>query len=140
MITVVTGPPCSGKTTYVRSHAKPGDIVIDFDTMAQAFGSPATHNHSAAVRHITIQARRSAIHAAITVHEQTPVWIVDCNISTERLALYKRAGAQIVGLGADKAELHKRAAVERPPLWHKLIDEWVPVVDTTFVDASSRDW
>jgi predicted kinase len=31
MLTVVTGPPCAGKTTYVRNNAKPGDIIIDFD-------------------------------------------------------------------------------------------------------------
>lgn len=34
VITVVTGPPCSGKSTYVRTHARPGDIIVDFDAIA----------------------------------------------------------------------------------------------------------
>lgn len=31
---IITGPPAAGKTTWVRDHAKPGDITIDFDTIA----------------------------------------------------------------------------------------------------------
>ena len=33
---VITGPPAGGKTTWVRERAKPGDITIDYDTLAQA--------------------------------------------------------------------------------------------------------
>lgn len=139
-VTVVTGPPCSGKSTYVRQHAKPGDIVIDFDVMAQAFGSTHPHDHTAATRHVTMQARRAAIAAAITVHEKTPVWIVDCNISRERLVAYRQAGASIVALDVDRAELHRRAGAERPALWHRLIDEWRPVVDASSVHVGSRAW
>lgn len=139
MITVVTGPPCSGKSTYVRTHARPGDIVIDFDTMAQAFGSPNPHDHSAATRQVTIMARRAAIAAAVMV-TTTDVWIVDCNISRDRLTAYQRVGARIVGLDVDKAELHRRAGAERPGLWHRLIDEWVPVVQQPQADDSSRHW
>lgn len=138
MITVVTGPPCSGKSTYVRNHAKPGDIVIDFDTLAQAFGSPAPHDHPAATRHVTIMARRAAIAAALTVNG-ADVWIVDGNISRERLRGYQQVGARIVGLEVDPAELHARAARGRPKLWHRLIDEWAPVVVAEPV-GSSRDW
>lgn len=139
MITVVTGPPCSGKSTYVRTHARPGDVIIDFDTMAQAFGSPTPHDHSQATRHVTIMARRAAIAAAVTV-TAVDVWIVDCNISRERLTAYQRVGARIVGLDVDKAELHRRAGAERPSLWHRLIDEWVPLVQQADVVDSSRHW
>ena len=138
MLTVVTGPPCSGKSTYVRQHARPGDIVIDFDTLAQALGSPTPHDHSGPTRHVTIQARRAAIAAALTVHGQTAVWIVDCNIPPERMRAYARAGAQIVRMDADPAELHHRADAERPALWHGLIDGWVaPDLPTP---SGSRSW
>lgn len=33
---VVYGAPCSGKTTYVREHASPEDLVIDVDCIEQA--------------------------------------------------------------------------------------------------------
>ena len=140
MITVVTGPPCSGKSTYVRQHAKPGDIVIDFDPMAQAFGSLGSHDHSAATRHVTIQARRAAIAAALTVHEQTRVWIVDCNISPDRMKAYRQHGAAIVCLSVSLGELHRRAARERPGLWHRLIDQWKAPAGLDLTAANSRDW
>ena len=30
-VVLVSGPPAAGKTTYVKKHAKPGDIIIDLD-------------------------------------------------------------------------------------------------------------
>ena len=35
--TVVTGPPCSGKTTYILNHMAEGDIMVDFDRIAQTW-------------------------------------------------------------------------------------------------------
>ena len=123
MLTVVMGAPCSGKSTYVREHAKPGDIVIDFDVMAQALGSPVPHDHSDAIRMVTIDARRTAIASAIQQHQAgATVWIVDINPDL-RMAAYRRAGAQFVTMSADRAELHRRADAERPDRWHELIDE-----------------
>lgn len=124
MITVVTGPPCSGKSTYVREHARPGDVVIDFDVIAQAFGSAGSHAHSPLVRQVTHAARKAAIESALGGPSDTPVWIVDCNISPRRMAQYTAVGAHIVAMTADARELHRRAARERPRAWHKLIDEW----------------
>jgi hypothetical protein len=37
-VKLVCGPPASGKTTYVRTHAAPSDIVVDFDLIAAEFG------------------------------------------------------------------------------------------------------
>lgn len=33
MIRLITGPPASGKSTYVRDNAKPGDVIIDLDLL-----------------------------------------------------------------------------------------------------------
>jgi hypothetical protein len=123
VLTVVTGPPCSGKSTYVRDHAAPGDIVIDFDVLAQAMGSPVTHDHSAALRIVTVDARRAAIASAVQQHQAgATVWIVETDPSL-RMADYRRVGAQFVPMTADRAELHRRAEAERPARWHELIDQ-----------------
>jgi len=141
MLTVVTGPPCSGKTTYVRLHAKPGDIVIDFDNLAQALGSTTRHGHSPAHQQVTIAARRAAIEAAVRWSGKgATVWIVDCNISAKRARMYEEAQAEIVTMSADPAELHRRAHAERPRRWHKLIEEWTPAVITTASGSGSRAW
>lgn len=40
--TIVCGPPASGKTTYIKAHAGPNDLVFDLDAIAvQMFGVPA---------------------------------------------------------------------------------------------------
>jgi hypothetical protein len=35
-VVLVTGPPCAGKTTHVRQHAQPGDLILDADTIGRA--------------------------------------------------------------------------------------------------------
>ena len=44
MITIVLGPPCGGKSTYVAEQAQSGDVVVDYDALAQALGSPTPHD------------------------------------------------------------------------------------------------
>lgn len=126
MLTVVTGPPCSGKTTYVTQHRCEGDIVIDYDNLAQALGSPVRHGHGDAVGQVTRAAREAAIRVAVDQHRYAGarVWIVDTKPPKHRRQQYHRASAQWVRLDVDRAELHRRASIERPELWHQLIDDW----------------
>lgn len=127
MLTVVTGPPCSGKSTWAREHHRPGDILIDFDVLAQALGSPTPHDHPDPVRWVTIAARRAAINSAIIQHERgATVWVVHSRISAQELRRYHEARADIVTLDVDRAELHRRASTQRPDRWHRLIDDWHP--------------
>ena len=45
MLTIVTGPPCGGKTTHIANHAHPGDIIIDLDRIALALTTDDTTHH-----------------------------------------------------------------------------------------------
>jgi hypothetical protein len=126
MLTVITGPPCSGKTTYLHQHALPGDIKIDFDDLAQALGSAVRHGHGEEIRRVTIAARSAAIEAAIQAHRRgARAWVVDMAPPPRRLGQYERAGARLVTLTADPETLHARASQERPLTWHALIDQWL---------------
>lgn len=44
-VTLVCGPPCAGKSTWVAEHAAPGDTVLDIDTLAKLNGSDRDHGH-----------------------------------------------------------------------------------------------
>jgi predicted kinase len=45
-VTLVAGPPCAGKTTWVRQHAQPGDLVLDADNIARRLGSTDQWQHA----------------------------------------------------------------------------------------------
>jgi L-ascorbate metabolism protein UlaG (beta-lactamase superfamily) len=126
MLTVITGPPCSGKSTYARQHAQPGDITIDFDHLAQALGSPVTHGHDDHIARTTSAAWRAAYMAAIDQHRKGHhVWLIDTTPTPARASQYRNAGARIVPLTATPGELHRRADQGRPPTWHARIDQWI---------------
>ncbi|MDQ2875438.1 MAG: AAA family ATPase [Actinomycetota bacterium] len=123
---MITGPPCGGKTTYLREHAKPGDIVVDFNAIARALGSPVSHDHAEPLRHVARMARNAAITEAAAQHRKGhAAWVIDSTPSPQRSRMYQSAHAVIVIATADPAELHRRASAERPERWHGLIDEWL---------------
>lgn len=137
MLTVVTGPPCSGKSSYVRQHARSGDIVVDFDLIAQTLGSPVGHGHGSRHVHVTIAAWRAAVTAAIRAHGWGHiVWIVDSQPSQRRATEYRKAGARVVQLHAEPDELRERARRDgRPRDTFDRIGQWAGPTP-----ARSRRW
>jgi hypothetical protein len=126
MLTVVTGAPCSGKTTYVTQHARPDDIVIDFDQVAQALGSQVSHGHSDHIAAVAGKAWYAAVCEAIAQHHKgRRAWIVDTAPGHNRRRQYEAAGAKTVTCTATPAELHRRADGSRPSSWHHRIDQWL---------------
>lgn|SRR5512143_17069 len=134
MLTIVTGPPCAGKTNYVREHRQPGDIVIDFDVLAVALGSSQSHSHPPHVRRVALVARVAAIEEAVRLHHEADahVWIVQTWLPDRLRRHYENRGAQVVVLAGHPDEMHRRAdAANRPHGWHKLINDW-------FLDEAAR--
>lgn len=67
-VRMVCGPPAAGKSTYVRAHARPDDIVIDLDTIAKARGI-GRERPPGVVREL-LQERNACL--AALAHE--PIW------------------------------------------------------------------
>jgi predicted kinase len=126
MLTIVTGPPCSGKTTYIQEHAKSGDIIVDFDAIAQALGSPVAHGHTGHIWKVAIEARDTAIEVAVSQHRKgATAWIIDSKPTAATRRRYTQQGARIIDLTATAEELHARAyAAGRPDDWHRRIDRF----------------
>jgi hypothetical protein len=129
MITVVLGPPCGGKSTYVADNAKPGDVIIDYDVIAQAFGSPTPHDAPKAIQQVTFPARTSAINQVINGLDADS-WIIHTSPPAEQLDRYKKAGAVIKIIDPGKEACLERAAAEsRPERTVAAIERWYSTAD-----------
>lgn len=87
-LTVVLGPPCGGKTTYIDQHRDPADIVIDHDALAQALGAPAPHPNAGPHPHAAKLARQAVIDAALDDNLNARVWIIHTAPTPQQLTRY----------------------------------------------------
>lgn len=122
MLTVVTGPPAAGKTTYVRSNAKAGDIIIDLDALAVALGSPHSHNHPADIATVAQAARTAAIKAAVGTGSST--WLIHTAPDPVQLAAYRAQGANIVTVDPGPEVTQGRITAQRSPETQQVADRW----------------
>lgn len=113
---LVIGPPCGGKTTWVRDHAKPGDIVIDYDRLANALtaeGDPQ-HGLKRPVATVAYQAREAAIREALRHGRDHEVFIIHTLPKPHLMARYKAAGAEVVTCDPGRAVAEERCRRLRP--------------------------
>lgn len=110
MIHVITGAPCSGKSTYIRDNAKLGDLIIDLDEIANSLGVP-DHDYSSTVKPSTLwEIRKELIADAIASKDEFDSWIVDTMLSGS----YPE-DADIVRLEIDKETAIERAKADGRP-------------------------
>jgi hypothetical protein len=116
LITVVTGPPCGGKSTYVAEHARLGDVVIDADRLALALSVDGTpdHGYPPYIRHIAIGARAAAVVRACHLVPEIAVWIIHTAPQRIDLINYRQRGARIVTIDPGMEICLARAAELRP--------------------------
>lgn len=96
-ITLVTGPPCAGKSTWVEEHADPSDLVICHDTFARAAGSPEQWDHTRAHNMKASDMWRAAINRLATDPPVRDTWVIRCaSTSAERGHLARRIHADRV--------------------------------------------
>lgn len=117
LLNVVTGPPCSGKTTHVHDHRSPESVVIDLDALASALGYPADHlawrdRHPAAevARGVRYQLVRQVLANEIAAE----VWLIDSAPSDAMRHAYDRAGATLTALDPGEAVCLERARDRGP--------------------------
>lgn len=123
-VILVTGLPCSGKTTHVSQHKRPGDLVVDYDAIAVALGSPDAHDHPPSMRPF-IGSARSAVLRHLDPRSRTrhalsgTAWVISCIEEPDLVAI----ADQVVRLDVDGDECKRRAVdAGRPASWLDLID------------------
>jgi hypothetical protein len=129
VLTVVTGPPCAGKSTYVRAASAPGDIVVDLDVIASALSGvdPDAHDHPRHVRVVAIAATSAAIARALRfARTSVRIWVIQCTPSASDREAYRRAGATFKLIDPGLGVCLERAS-DRPPHMRGLILDWYGV-------------
>lgn len=111
---VVIGPPAAGKSTFVRQHAGPDDVVIDFDLLANALSNQdaTNHDHTKTVKMVTKAARAAAVAKACSMGVTT--WMIHSSPAQSTLDRYAAAGATIHVVDPGKDIVMSRCKRERP--------------------------
>ncbi len=123
-ITVIVGPPVAGKSSYAWSNAADGDVVVDYDRIAQALGSKVPHGATGAVQQVAQSARLSAIFR-ILHGVDGPAWTLHTNPNTEQINEYVDAGASFILIDPGKDACIERAHADgRPPETIAAIEVW----------------
>jgi len=132
LITIVTGPPCSGKSTYIREHAQAGDIVIDMDRIALAITAEGTQpfEYSEKVRKVARAARGAAVRESLAIAQgerYLGVYIIHTDPSPDQRMMYRAANARLIEMNPGKEvclERLKSRPQENQLVARKAIDEY----------------
>jgi 5-methylcytosine-specific restriction protein A len=120
-VTLVCGPPCAGKTTYVAEHAAADDEVIDYDQIARDLGSPSDHDHPAEMRD---QIEAEVLRRIDALTPTSSAWVIRSLPEADRRSvLAAQLDADVVVIDPPLDVLIARAA-DRPAWTVDAIRQW----------------
>jgi predicted kinase len=134
-VTLVTGPPCAGKTTHVERHAHPGDLVACFDELARKAGSRNRHRHTREQRAAAGAAFRR-LTATLPTYQGT-AWVVRCAPTAEEraaLADEVQATTVLVLMPPMAVCLRRAQAAGREPRVPGVIRRWYAIYSPLDLD------
>lgn len=125
---VISGPPCSGKTTWALDKAGPGDVIIDLDRIAVALSgkNAPSHGHSGAIDKAASAARTAIIADVIDgyAYERVDVFLIHTNPSTGTRGYYASHNAEFVELDPGRDVVEARVRRERPASSMRGVEKW----------------
>lgn len=141
---IISGPPAAGKTTWVRGRAKPGDIVVDYDRIAQALTADGTdaRDHPRHLRTVASRARSAAIREALQHTQHCDVYIIHSLPPADALQRYAEHNAQLITIDPGRDVVLTRIRRERPATMVAVAERWYASTNHTAQPATttSRPW
>ncbi|MBK3556290.1 hypothetical protein JHN55_07020 [Streptomyces sp. MBT56] len=126
MLYVVTGPPASGKSSWIQARATPTDIVIDLDKITLALSGPGAPqwNQDKLLVKVAQRARFAAIDEAVKHRDETDVYLIHTMPSAKAKARYVRLGARIIVVDPGKDVVMQRVRDMRADGMVAVVSRW----------------
>lgn len=136
-VTIVSGPPCSGKSTYVAAHLERGDTVLDFDELyVELSGDPIYVQRSKLRPVVNDEFRRR-------LEKIRQGWIIrNAPLKQHRATLARIHRAQVVVLAVPAdvclerlmaSDRPERVKVEQAEAIHRWWDQYEPWSEDTLL-------
>ena len=129
-VKIVYGCPCSGKSTYVRDHAKENDLIYDYEALLTASSTRKEHLTAKHAAHMVILALRESMLRNAKDSEQIDTIFIQCRWPTDWLRdMCSDYDTEEIYIKATKEECYERLEHDetRPDK-----DEWKAVIDSWF--------
>lgn len=126
-LTIVCGPPASGKTTYTEDRAHSTDMVIDLDAIALSIDpsyQPWTGMLKGEFLDQAIRVRNSLLGHLSRAKTGAAWFIVSAPTQAERDWWQSKLGGSVVLMNTPSAECKRRAMQRGTPQAAKGIDDW----------------
>lgn len=126
MLYVISGPPGAGKSSWIRAHAKPTDIVVDFDLLALALAGPGAtnRNYSRTLEKVVHKARWAVIREAEQHLDKVDVYLINTSPSPRDRANYQRLGAKLITIDPGRDIVMQRIKDMRRPGMEAVAERW----------------
>lgn len=143
MITFIMGPSCAGKSTKARELQAPGDIIVDFDSLAIALGSEKSHDHPGPIMDAVHPVRVLLENKALDGEFSSDVWAIRSWMKPELIKSFGEKGAKFMVLDPGKEVALQRAKdEERPDGTTARIEMWYenpPEIPDEYKAAEKKD-
>lgn len=126
---IVHGAPCSGKSTYVREHAKKDDLIFDMDAIYSAISLASVHEQPKRLKPVAF-AIRDAIMDQIRIRSGTwrTAWIISSKTQLELERDADLLGANLIHVDTNiedcLANLERDPSGRNPEEWKRYIEDY----------------